>query len=1236
MNSLIQWNLNGFYSKIIDLKLLVNNLKPSIICLQETNLKPNHNATLKNYLGYFRERQTNPNRASGGVAILVKNNIKSSPIPINSELEVIATRIQLHHEITICNIYLPDSIIFSYQQIINIIKQLPSPYIMVGDFNSRNTNWGCNHTDPRGKIIEKIIDDENVTLLNNGTFTHHNSSRGTFSAIDLSLASSSISPYLSWEVKTDYFNSDHWPILIKIHHRNSPQTPYNTNKWTLRNPNWTLYSDLIDKTMSENLILNNELNTDDIDIIVKQFTSIITEAAHKSIGKTIIHPKKTPVPWWSNECNNAIKNYKKALNRYKKTKTVPDHINLKKAKALSRRIIKHQKTESWKKLINDLTPNTPIKEAWKKIRLIEGIQFNDTPQTLTKEGKIFFSSLEKAEALAEVFEKNSSDENYSPDFRNSKSKNETENPITISEDENHPINLPINIQELFDALYKCNSKNSTGHDEIPYIFIKQLPISAISILLKIYNLIWEKRTFPTSWKIAIIIPILKPNKDRHEVTSYRPISLICTLSKLLEKIVSKRLYWTLKQTNFISKQQFGFQRNKSTIDALTIITEDIYSAFNIKQHVLLTSLDIEKAYDMVWRHRILDILQKNKINGNTLAYISNFLSKRSFSVKLNETHSSNHNLQNGIPQGSSLSVTLFIIAINELPSIIPPPLKTIMFADDSTIYCKGRNINTSKTIMQNAINEISKWEKSTGFKFGPEKSKSILFTYKTNKTPPQIYMNNILIPPTYDLKMLGLNLNNQLNWSKHIKLLKTKTKLRLNIIRAISNRAWGANSTIIMRTYKSLILSVIDYGSIIYGAAPESILKSLDPIHNQGIRLSIGAFKTSPIPSILCEANTPPLEIRRNLLIHKFALKRLADKDNAISPYLFNTSPPSFHLRKNQPISTRIKKWLDTTNTTLPKLLSPDPYRYPPWKMNLNINTSMIQEIQNIEPSEIPKHFNDIILKNFCDHKIIYTDGSKSNIKTGLAIITDEETFKFSSLEINSIFTIEALAILKAIELTEQNWKNTKSFLIASDSLSSILAIQNQGTSNEIIKNIQERASSLAPRSVTFMWIPAHKNIPGNEKADIAAKEASTNINIPKIDLSSLKDTARNALKSSKMIHQRLWDQELNNKLYQIKPFLIPNPNPPSSTRRQQVIWTRMKIGHTNITHIHLMRREPRPNCELCNNAPISTAHLLLECPNLIEQRKIFPHLTLRDILSIDNFNYLITFLKITNLYNRI
>lgn len=90
--------------------------------------------------------------------------------------------------------------------------------------------------------------------------------------------------------------------------------------------------------------------------------------------------------------------------------------------------------------------------------------------------------------------------------------------------DNQTINIPINLQELYEALFKCNSKHGTGHDDISYIFIKQLPNKATAILLKIYNFIWEKRTFPRSWNRAIILPILKPNKNQHEVTSYRPIS----------------------------------------------------------------------------------------------------------------------------------------------------------------------------------------------------------------------------------------------------------------------------------------------------------------------------------------------------------------------------------------------------------------------------------------------------------------------------------------------------------------------------------------------------------------------------------------------------------------------------------------------------------------------------------------------------------------------------------------
>lgn len=205
---------------------------------------------------------------------------------------------------------------------------------------------------------------------------------------------------------------------------------------------------------------------------------------------------------------------------------------------------------------------------------------------------------------------------------------------------------------------------------------------------------------------------------------YRFISLIWTVSKLLEKMVNKRLYWTPKETKYIHNYQFRFQINKSNINALKIITEDMYLAFNTHQD-LLTSLDIEKAYGMVWPHRILDILQKQKMNGNILAYISNFLSVWIFSVKLDEIYSSY-----GVLQWSSLNVTLFIVVINQFPNIIQTSLKTIMFVNNSCIHYKRRNISISKALMKEAIETICKYEKCINFIFGPVKTKSILFSYK--------------------------------------------------------------------------------------------------------------------------------------------------------------------------------------------------------------------------------------------------------------------------------------------------------------------------------------------------------------------------------------------------------------------------------------------------------------------------------------------------------------------------
>jgi exonuclease III len=165
---ILQWNLNGFYRKLDELKLLISEHNPEILCLQETNFNNLNTGTLKNYNEYRSDR-TDCLRASGGVAIYIKSDLPSKIINITTHFEVEAASIKLKDmEFKICNIYLPNQHIFNKNDIENISYQIPKPFIMTGDFISHSTEWGRSiKTDNRGKEIEKMFENDNLVLLNN-------------------------------------------------------------------------------------------------------------------------------------------------------------------------------------------------------------------------------------------------------------------------------------------------------------------------------------------------------------------------------------------------------------------------------------------------------------------------------------------------------------------------------------------------------------------------------------------------------------------------------------------------------------------------------------------------------------------------------------------------------------------------------------------------------------------------------------------------------------------------------------------------------------------------------------------------------------------------------------------------------------------------------------------------------------------------------------------------------------
>ena len=256
---------------------------------------------------------------------------------------------------------------------------------------------------------------------------------------------------------------------------------------------------------------------------------------------------------------------------------------------------------------------------------------------------------EIADLLANTFAANSSDNNHNEEFKKIKN-NYTTQDSNVNEDCSSSLNSEILEEEVRATLAKCKN-SSPGPDNVHNIFLKNLPNRAIQILTEFYNFIWINGVYPKIWSEATIIPIPKPGKDKSQPMNYRPIALTCTMCKVFEKILNKRLKNHLKLTNQLSIHQSGFRANKSTYDHLIAPEKYICEAFIKNLHVLVVSLDMKKAYELIWKERIINIMYNKNIKGRMLKFITNFLDNRKIQVKVNNQISSKIDIENGIPQG---------------------------------------------------------------------------------------------------------------------------------------------------------------------------------------------------------------------------------------------------------------------------------------------------------------------------------------------------------------------------------------------------------------------------------------------------------------------------------------------------------------------------------------------------------------------------------------------------------
>ena len=299
----------------------------------------------------------------------------------------------------------------------------------------------------------------------------------------------------------------------------------------------------------------------------------------------------------------------------------------------------------------------------------------------------------------------------------------------------------VDAQTLIKLVKFLKRSNAPGPDTIHNEVLRLgTTTSLFHHLARLFTSSIQLGYIPTAWKIAILRMLLKPDKLPSLTTSYRPISLISSIMKLFERVIEQRLKSHLEKIGLINKHQSCFRRAKSTDDHPFRLSQSIMESFNRGEHVVVTFLDVEKAFDSVWHNGLRYKIFQLDLPTKMTRWLFDFLVGHIMQVNINGFFFDQINPKAGVPQGSVLSPLLFLIYINNLPTPHHKQNSLSQFADDTAQWVFSLNIYFAAKCLQQDLLNLAMWCAKWRIKLNPDKTKVIIFSrsilpHKTELNP---------------------------------------------------------------------------------------------------------------------------------------------------------------------------------------------------------------------------------------------------------------------------------------------------------------------------------------------------------------------------------------------------------------------------------------------------------------------------------------------------------------------
>ena len=700
--------------------------------------------------------------------------------------------------------------------------------------------------------------------------------------------------------------SDHFPVLIFKSNYLLPVSDAPTSLPPTRTINNRVLPLILDDLHSTNW---NILQNNTLDAAYDNFMAAIatTLDRHAPLRNRPRRKRATPTPWITDEIRSLAKQkqtmYKKSLRLDQNHPYKQQYITIKNTMNRLRNTAKrtyyynklatevHDMKATWQ-TINEVIGKPRRKETQINRLIIDNKEITDT-QHIANELNHFF---------AHVGEKQS----------NEMQANNIEH-YTNFMHTTHPNSIyltPTTEEEIHTITMRMKSKRSTGHDDMSTQHLKQILPGILYPLQILFNRSIDEGIFPQKLKHAKIKPLHKKN-EKDQMTNYRPISLLPAISKILEKLIHKRLYSFLTSQHIISDRQYGFRPKLSTSDALCTFLSDTYTHLNSQHFTTAAFLDLSKAFDTIKHSILFHKLHNYGIRGASLNLIKSYLTNRTQYCVISNIHSNTIQLPPyGVPQGSVLGPLFYLIYTNDICNAISHA-SLIQFADDTTLYCSGPNLTDLRTNITSDLTRLVSYFSSNSLQLNLSKTNYMIIKPKASTTNigTQITINNTDILRVNETKFLGVIIDDKLSFQQHIKQTENKISKGLYALRTIKNILPKKHLKLI---YHALISPHLSYGIPFWHNSTKQRLHRLTILQKKAIRIITNSQYNAPSSPLFKQERILPLE-----KLHQAELQKLMYRihhsliPNPI-PSAFSFNPPAHpyptRYRNTNPMTTQINR----------------------------------------------------------------------------------------------------------------------------------------------------------------------------------------------------------------------------------------------------------------------------------------------------------------------------------------